>query len=544
MWNIYFFIFYAIIITRMNKITKYLNQMIIGNAFDNPEVLEAFSTDRSVLKIRPKFVTFPESTEDVKKLLCFFNEMATKNIPISVTVRGSGLGEGGACLSNGVIISMEKLNKLLEIEPRDRLVRVQAGITLKELNTALSVSGLTIPISGHENETIGGLISTYPIDNYASKYGGIYRYVERIEAILPNGECLQTSRLKKYNFAKIAAEKTLEGNIYQKIAKLLKEKDELIRNIDSHVYGSSGYPMITRVAKNETVDLMPLFFGAEGTLGVITEVILKAVPMRKKPMRAVMTAKNIDQMIKSMISIKSLRPKELNLYDLKIVQEARESGKNLDGIIKKLEDGFVAFMSFDEFQNITLKKLEELKASLAPNTKIILEKDKDSININELENSLACYLNHVKNGERTPILTNFYIPSWNLSSFLKDLEILKEKLELDLLLYGSYANSIYSLRPKFNLEEDGINKKIATFLRAGSYIIYRQGGVLDAGESTGRLKATVSNEKLLDSERELYEEIKNMFDRNNILNPGVKLGADSKFSLTHFRSEALPKNIF
>ena len=527
----------------MNKITKYLNQLIVGNVFDNPEILETFSTDRSILKIKPKFVAFPESTDDVKRLLCFFHEMAVKNVPISVTARGAGLGEGGACLSNSIVVSTEKLNKLLEIDPRERLVRVQAGITLKELNTALSVSGLTVPIEGHENETIGGLISTYPIDNYMAKYGGIYNYVERIEVILANGECLQTSRLKKYAFAKVAAEKTAEGEIYQKIAKLLKEKDELLKSIDAHAYRSSGYPMITKVAKDETVDLMPLFFGAEGTLGIITEVILRAIPIRRKPVRAVITAKNIDQIMKSAALIKPLKPRELNIYDLKIVQEARESGKNLDGIIKKIEDGFVAFMSFDEYQNAVLKKLEELKASLIPGTRMILENDTDSMNIDELENSLSYYLNHVKNGERSPILTNFYLPNWNIPNFLKDIELLKEKLDVDLALYGSYANSIYNLRPKFNLEEADINKKMATFLRAGAYIIYRQGGALDGGESAGRLKAIAANEKILDSERELYEEVKKMFDKNNILNPDVKFGVDSRFSLTHFRSEALPKNI-
>ena len=212
---------YVIIITRMGKITKYLNQLIVGNVFDNPEILEVYSTDRSALKIKPKFVAFPESTEDIRKLMRFFNQIAAKDIPVSVTARGSGLDEGGADLSaGGLVISTEKLNRMLEIDPRERLVRIQAGITLKELNTALSVSGLTIPISGHSGETIGGLISNMPIDNNASKYGGIANYVERIEVVLANGECLQTNRLKKYHVAKKAAEKSLEGDIYRKISKL------------------------------------------------------------------------------------------------------------------------------------------------------------------------------------------------------------------------------------------------------------------------------------------------------------------------------------
>ena len=71
------------------------------------------------------------------------------------------------------------MNRLLESDKRERLVRVQAGITLKELNTALSINGLMIPISGHEMETIGGLISNCPLDAYAGRYGGIYNYANQ-----------------------------------------------------------------------------------------------------------------------------------------------------------------------------------------------------------------------------------------------------------------------------------------------------------------------------------------------------------------------------
>ena len=60
----------------MGKITKYLNQLTVGNVFDTPDILEEYSTDRSVLKVKPKFVAFPESTEDVRKLMRFFNQLA------------------------------------------------------------------------------------------------------------------------------------------------------------------------------------------------------------------------------------------------------------------------------------------------------------------------------------------------------------------------------------------------------------------------------------------------------------------------------------
>lgn len=525
----------------MGKITKYLNQLIVGNVFDTPDILESYSVDGSALKIRPKFVAFPESTEDIRKLMRFFNQIAAKDIPVSVAVRGSGLDKGGADLSTGLVISTEKLNRMLEIDPREKLVRVQAGMTLRELNTALSVSGLTVPIGGHDNDTIGGLISNSPIDTKAAKYGGIMNYVERIEVVLTNGECLQTSRIKKYYVAKKATEKSFEGDIYRKLAKLLHNKAELINGVGKDVYSRSGYSNIAKIQYKDTTDLALLFAGAQGTLGVISEVILRAVPLRKRPFRVVATFKDLDTALDYAYALKALKPSEINLYDLKIIQEARESGKNLDGVIRKLDNGFVIFASFDERTNSCAKKLTALKERFPRTTKYVFEAPDTQAILNEFENILTVYLNASKSGERVPLLTDFYLPPHNLEGFLKDLKILEQKLDLDLALFGSYSTSIYSLRPKFHLEDKDYAKKAATFLRAGAYIIDRQDGKLAGGTPEGRIKAIVTNAEMRESEKLLYNKIKEIFDQNGVLNPDIKLGASSKFTLTHFRTTSLPK---
>ena len=530
-----------IMISRMGKIARYLNQLTVGNVFDNPEILEEYSTDRSALKIKPKFVAFPESTDDVRKLMRFFDQLATKDIKVAVTARGSGRDTGGAALSNGIIVSTKKMNKLLEIDPRERLVHVQAGITLKELNTALSVSGLTIPVDGHGDETIGGLISNNTADNCAGKYGGIQNFVERIEVVLANGECLQTNRLKKYAVAKKVAEKTPEGALYQKIAKIVHDKRDLLYEIEDDRYTLAGYPGIASVPLKETMDLMPLFFGAQGTLGIISEVILKATPMKERPQRVIATFKEIGAALRYMKGVQELKPEKLDFYDLKIIREARETGKNLDGVIKRLEDGYVVFASFAERAGSRMKKVMLLKEKLPRNTKFVFEKPENKTTLNEFENSLVNYLGYVKNGERVPILTDFYLPPYNIENFLKDLKVLAEKLELDLALYGSYATGIYHLRPKFNLETEEFKKKATTFLRAGAYVIDRQGGKLTGGTPEGRLKAVAVNDEMLEPRKELYAEIKKIFDPSDIMNPDVKLGANSRFTLTHFRDTNQPK---
>ncbi len=528
----------------MGKITRYLNQLIVGNVFDSEEILEAYATDRSALKIQPKFVAFPESTEDIRKLLKFFDQIAAKDIPVSVAPRGMGTDEGGADLTSGLVISTERMNEMLEIDPRERLVRVQAGITLKELNTALSVSGLMIPIAGHENATIGGLIASAPVDEYAGKYGGIRNFVKRIEVVLANGEVLQTSRMKKYYLAKKVTEKTAEGELYKRLVHLLRERERTVEAIGKDVTRDlSGYPAIGGMSYRESLDLLPLFFGSQGTLGIISEVILKAVPATSKAQRVVATFRQINQALEFARKVEAVAPRAVNLYDLRIIQEAHRSGKNLDGVIRKLEDGFVVFVSFDERAGGAMKRVAALQKTLPRTARFIYDSPKTAPMLDEFENALTTYLNAPKDSERVPILTDFYLPIHTVENLLADLRTLEEKLGLDLALFGSTSTSIYSLRPKLALDDEDYDRKVTTLLRAGAYVIERQGGILTGGTPEGRVKATVTNAAMNADFRAVYDEIKKIFDARGILNPDVKLGANSKFTLTHLRTEGLSRVI-
>ena len=163
------------------------------------------------------------------------------------------------------------------------------------------------------------------------------------------------------------------------------------------------------------------------------------------------------------------------------------------------------------------------------------------MNLNEFENSLISFLNSARTGERVPILTDFYVPSTNLSNLVSDLAILEKSLKLDLAIYGSYSSSNYSIRPRFKIEDRDFSRKAVTFLKAGAYIIEREGGSITGGAPEGRVKAIVTNDSLRENEKSLYLAIKQIFDPHGIMNPGVKLGADSRFTVTHFRTTSSSK---
>lgn len=534
---------YVIIVSRMGKIARYLNELTVGNVFDAPEILETYSMDRSIVKIKPKAVALPESTEDVSKLMRFCNQLALKDIKTPVAIWGSGLDEMGADLGEGIIISTEKLNRLLEADKRERLVRVQAGITLKELNTALSMHGLTIPIGERETETIGGLISNCPTDTLAGKYGGIRKYIERIEVVLSSGDILQTNSLNTHNLEKISLEKSAEGRIYRKIAGLIKNQADLIEQIKQDGHSLSGYPMIAQVTDKSSFDLIPLFFGAQGTLGVITEVILRAVPIKNKSARVVAAFRDFAVAQNFLDLAVYLKPCKLEIYDIEIIKSAKDAGKKISVISDRIEDGFVVFAKFDHKINSCLRKINHFKKTLPRTIQFAVESEKNKTMLDEFENSLTSFLGQVRTGERVPVVTDFYIPNKNMIRFLDDLTVVERSLKMDLNLFGSYLSANYSLRPKFNLQDEDYARKIFAFLRAGAFIIDRQGGSLTGGGPEGRVKAIVTNGQMSEAEQKLYTEIKKIFDPRGILSPDTKLGADTKFTIKHFRTTSSAKTV-
>lgn len=518
-----------------------MNQLIVGNVFDSPEILEAYSTDCSILKIKPKAVAIPESTEDVQKLVKFCYQMALRDLSTPITIRGAGLDEMGADIGSGLIISTEKLNNLLESDKRERLVRVQAGITLKELNTALSINGLTIPIKGHDSDTIGGLISNCPQDAYAGKYGGIMDYVERLEVVLSNGDILQTNRQNTKTFSKKNGGKNLESSIYRKTIKLIKSNRAVIRSIKKSPRSLEGYTNATKVLHKNTVDLMPLYFGAQGTLGIITEVILKAVPINRKIRRAVATFTDFKMAQNFLDLAKSLKPCELNICDIDIIKTAEKTGKKFSIKTDKIEKGFVVFAKFDRRTRSCLRKLESVKKVLPKDTQFIVETNKNKTELAEFENSLSSFLNQVRSGERVPLVTDFYLPPQNIANFLEDLKILSNNLKLDLALFGSYLTANYNLRPKFKVDDEEFAKKALTFLRAGNFVIKRQGGSITGGSPEGRVKALVTNSGMAMMEQAFYLSIKDIFDHYHIMNPDIKLGTDVKSTIKHVRTDGTSK---
>jgi len=527
----------------VNKVVNYLNEQIVGNVYDKASILDAYSTDRSILKITPRFVAVPETTADVQELLKFSYELSRRNFSLPITVRGSGLDKTGADLGSGLIISTEKLNQVQEIDERSRLVRVQAGTTLGDLNQVLAIYGLTVPVQLDPRETIGGLIANFPTDPVAKKYGSIFYFVDRVEVALANGDLIQTTSYTARGLARMKKQTNFEGKIYRDLEKLLNEKFDLIDDLSEDDPKSTGYQMVARVQgkAHKTFDLLPVFFASQGTLGVITEVILRCEPIPRPSAHVLASFMKIDKALEFLKKVEGLGPVHMDIYDVRIFRAAAEHGKNLSIISKRMKSGYYVLISFDDFSLATrakLKKCMEVAKPLAAS--VLVENEENSADFIELDSVVNAYLNDGVDGERVALMDNVRVPAENLPDFLSDLKKLEKKFERDLPIYGSYGTSSYSVRPKFQLDTLEDRQKVMNFLKTYSDLVVKHDGEVAGSGSEGRTKAIVTTPKLRREEKALYEAVKKIFDPQNILNPEVKLGIDLKNTVRHLRTSNNP----
>ncbi len=520
----------------MSKLANYLNRYIIGSVFDRPSVCEAYRSDRSILEMTPRIIAMPENTDDVRHLVTFADQLAVRGYRLPVTVRGTGLDKTGAAIGEGMILSMEHMDRIEEIDLRGRLIRVQPGITLGALNAALGLHGHCLPIDYDPKATLGGLIANCPTDDMMAHTGGIYHFVERAEVVLSSGEIVQFGPYSPRHIATKIATSSFEANLYRRIDQILDEHGDTIVDRGMHPFDAAGYANITKIKQNRSVNLLPLLFASQGTLGIVTDIIMRIEVLPPPMTRLAVVLRDLRALLRFANFVVDLDPSILKLCDLRLMQTAAEQGKEIELLNHLPETGWLVVVGFNEPHRRASRKLKHCIDLLPVGTYVVEETDDNSERFDELNSALTCYLNNDGDGERLPIADDVYIPNYKFEDYVNKLKMLEKTLELSLPLYGSFATSNYTVRPEIDYTAVDDRRKAMMFLQQYGQLVRDCNGSLTGGSPEGRTKALPLNDIYTDAERALYTEIKDAFDPNHILNPGVKLGAELKNTLRHMRT--------
>ncbi len=419
----------------------------------------------------PEIVIKPRTTTEVSAIMHICNEYR-----VAVTPRGAGTGLSGGALPHlgGVLLSMERFNTILQIDERNGQVITEPGVITEVLQNAVKEKGLFYPPdpSSRGSCFIGGNIAENSGGPKAVKYGVVKDYVLNLEVVLPTGEIIWTG------------------------ANVLKN--------------STGY------------NLTQLMVGSEGTLGIVTKIVLKLIPLPKYDLLMLAPFRSLEKASEAVSAIfrAGITPSAMELVEidaLKIVSTMVDSfavpvtddiaahliievdGNNMDvlmadmeaiaGILEQYEAGEI-FFADDAQQKAELWKLRRRTAEAVKIKGYTIEEDT-------------------------------VVPRAELPELIRRVKTLGKEYSFHAVFYGHAGDGNLHIR----IKKEGIsnsfgNEEMNVILRKLFIIVKELGGTISGEHGIGLVQKGFMDIIFEETNLRLMRHIKKVFDPNNILNAG------------------------
>jgi glycolate oxidase len=442
---------------------------IVGpeNFTDSLIDLIAYSKDASEFKHRPEAAVWPTSTAQISSILSLANQ---ERFP--VTPRGAGTSLAGLAVPQhgGLILDLGRMNKILEIRIEDRLAVVQAGVVYADLERALAAHNFFFPPDPASGAvcTLGGNVATNAGGIKGAKYGTTRDYVLGLEVVLPDGRVLHTG------------------------SKCMKSV--------------SGY------------DLTRIFVGSEGTLGVVTEIILKINPKPLATSTAMATFADLEDAGRAVSEVmrSGILPRALEVVDQQtLVAINQNTDLNLplvEALLVVETDGYTK--EENEFQLARI--MDIFRKNHASDVKKA-ESQKEAEALWTARKSAYGVMARINYNLFVEDLT---VPISKVPDMLRAISDLAKKYDLKIPTVGHVGDG--NLHPVISF--DGTNPEEVKRVEKASEELFKKvialGGTLTGEHGIGLAKAPFMSLEHDDVAMGVMRSLKRLFDPNNILNPG------------------------
>jgi D-lactate dehydrogenase (cytochrome) len=482
--------------------------MIIKN---NPDEFQNYLSDASNYQGKAEAVYLPQSEQEIIALVTEFN--AGK---IRITVSGNGTGLTGSRVpEGGVVISTEKMNKVIELNVVEKYLRVQPGMILKDLQDYAEEVNLFYPPDPTErNCFIGAAVATNSSGARSFKYGPTRNYVIGMRVVLPSGETISLKRGEIFASAYTFSFSTDQGTKYEFSIPQFEMPD---------TKNASGYYC------KANMDLIDLFIGSEGTLGIISELKLKLLALEEKILSCVVFFKSEGDALNFIDEVRAITKSGSPGEEIQIAARGLEFFNKLT--LNFLRPDYPAIpentcsvwfeqelkTDDDELTEAWLKLMLKHKADV--DTSWLAVDKKAQENFKNFRHAISSRVNEVvaRQGLRK-VGTDIAVPDVSFRSFYQWMIELVELNNMDYVVYGHFGNSHPHLNMLPKNQDDFIkSKKIYSEICSEAV---RLKGTVSAEHGIGKMKRDyllmMYGEKVI---RQMAK-LKLVFDPNIILNIG------------------------
>jgi glycolate oxidase len=442
------------------------------NVYTDEASIEKYSRDETDgVQFPPEVVLKPITAEEISSILKYCNENL---IPVSPRAAGTGLSANSLCVHGGVMLSVERMNRILKIDERSLQVTTEPGVITEALQNAMQEKGLFYPVDPSSRGTsfIGGNVACNSGGPRAVKYGVVKDFVLNLEVVLPNGEIMWTG------------------------ANTLKN--------------STGY------------NLTQLIVGSEGTLGIVTKIVLKLLPYPK--FNNVMWApfKSMDDASAAVSAVfrAGIIPSCIEFME----REAIEYVMNFLGDVSiPLADDTRASLLIEvdgndlEAIQKDCEKIYEVLTQFGVGEILFADSEAQKIDLWRMRRNIA----YAVKKTNVTVEEDTVVPRADLPELLRHIKEVGKKYNFRSVCYGHAGDGNVHVRIlKDKLTDDYWKNEVPKGIREIFEKVVELGGTISGEHGIGWYQIPYMDIKFREVQLELMRSIKKVFDPHDILNPG------------------------
>jgi glycolate oxidase len=414
----------------------------------------------------PEVVVLPTTTEQISKILKLANE---NRIPVTPRGSGTNISGGSVPVKGGIVVCTTRMNRVLNVNKANLTATVEPGVVLQDFNILLAKENLFYPPDPQSflSCTIGGTVAENSGGPLCIKYGVTKQYVLGLEVVLPDGYVM-----------------TIGG---------------------STVKNRTGY------------DLVPLFTGSEGTLGIITKITLRLIPKpaARRTIMAVFDDMTRAGAVVSEILAAGIVPAKIEFVDnfvIRRIEEKMRIGLPVDAKTMLLidADGSVAAVE---------SEAEQILELLAKGGATIARPAKDEAEATMYWKARSAGFAAIYGAARTVVAEDVTVPRDRLSEFIVKLDEISKKSGFEIVLIGHAGDGNIHPSVFTNSREKEDLDRLQDTLTAIFEAALELGGTLSGEHGIGLEKKRLLSKALDPMAISFMKRIKSVFDPNDIMNP-------------------------
>ena len=496
------------------------------------------ATDNSIYQLLPDAIVFPRSTADVSLLARVAAEERFSTLVF--TPRGGGTGTNGQALNHGIVVDMSRyMNRIIEINPEEGWVRVEAGVIKDQLNHYLKPYGYFFApeLSTSNRATLGGMINTDASGQGSLAYGKTSDHVLGVRAVLIGGDILDTHPMPVALAETLAKEQSASGRIYRTVYQRCLENRQLI--IDKFPKLNrflTGYDL--RHVFNDAMtefDLTRILTGSEGSLAFITEARLNITRLPKVRRLVNVKYDSFDSALRNAPFMVQADALSVETVDSTVLNLAREDivWHSVSELITNVPDKEMLGLNIVEFAGDDEALINAQMTALCARLDTLMAQGEGGIigwqicddlsgieRIYAMRKKAVGLLGNAKGmAKPIPFAEDTCVPPEHLADYISEFRALLDGHGLNYGMFGHVDAGVLHVRPALDMcdpQQEMLMKRISDEVVA---LTAKYGGLL-WGEHGKGFRAEYSPAFFGEQLYGELRKIKAAFDPNNRLNPG------------------------